>query len=78
MLVGASLPRWQRELATDWADRLLALPDTPFRHPEYGTKPDWIAALKRDLVRALKQLAAWVTKAADVKRSLVLVLDGDQ
>jgi hypothetical protein len=78
MLVGTSLPRWRRELATDWAARLPALPDTPFVHREYGTKPEHIAETKRELVRALTELAAWVAEVSESKRALVLVLDGDQ
>jgi hypothetical protein len=77
-LVDKSLAAWKRELASPWAKRLAALPDKLFTHPKYGTDAETVAETKRELVPAIKRLAAWVGAALRAKRVLVIVLDGDQ
>ncbi|MFT3691869.1 MAG: hypothetical protein QM831_01925 [Kofleriaceae bacterium] len=55
-----------------------ALPLALFVSKEYGTEKDVVEMTREELGSAFDDLAKWVTTAVTKKKTLVIVLDGDQ
>lgn len=78
LIEGAALAKCNAELATDWAKRLPALPNSVFVDKRNAPNDERIAYTKSDLGSAFVKLKRWIATAVKAKKSLALILDGDQ
>jgi hypothetical protein len=78
LITAPALAKCKAELATDWAKRLPALPDAVFVNKKYGASEQAIARTKLELGPAFAKLKKWIATTIKAKKSLALILDGDQ